>query len=140
MKKEKDMTDLVNMAFIIDSYAWVEYFLGSEKAEKLKKLFLNQNNQFLTLTCCLAEIKGWSLKEKQNFNELFKVIKANSQIENINEQQWIDSGRERFEQRKTQKDFGLIDAVILVKQKEYRSKVITGDKHFKKLKNVVFLG
>jgi len=35
------------MLYIIDSYAWVEYFIGSKKGEVLKKLFLDEKNYFI---------------------------------------------------------------------------------------------
>ncbi len=127
------------MEFIIDSYAWIEYVLGSKKGEILKKLFLNSTNQFFTVECCLAEIIGWSLRYKQDGVAIMKVIKTNSQLLSVNEMNWINAGKERFEQQKTQKDFGLIDAVIVIKQNELNCKVVTGDKHFKQMKNVVFL-
>ena len=127
------------MLYIIDTYAWVEYFIGSHKAEIIKKLFLDDKNSFLTMECCLAEIKGWALKNNKNFDQLFKIIRANSNIIDITEYDWIDSAQERFEQRKTQKDFGFIDAIILIKQKEFNCKIISGDKHFKNMANVVFI-
>ncbi|MEK7120859.1 MAG: hypothetical protein AAB840_02095 [Patescibacteria group bacterium] len=127
------------MLHILDSYAWVEYFIGSQKGEILKKLFLDEKNRFATVECCLAEIQGWALKNKQDFDSLFRIIRANSTILPITEHDWIDTGKERFEQRKTQKDFGLIDTVILIKQKEFTSFIVTGDKHFKGKKNIIFL-
>ena len=127
------------MLYIIDSYAWIEYFIGSEKGEVLKKLFLDNRNKFLTVECCLAEIKGWAIRNKEDFDRLIKIIKANSNIIQVTELNWIEAAKERFEQRKIQKDFGLIDAVILTKQKELNSKVISGDRHFKNLKNIIFL-
>lgn len=128
------------MTYIIDSYAWVEYFLGSEKGLILRKLFLEEKNKFLTVECCLAEIKGWAIRSERDFNELFEIIRANSLILPLTQHDWIDAADVRVEQRKKQKDFGLIDAMILVKQKEIGCKVISGDKHFKNLKKVVFLG
>ncbi len=127
------------MIYIIDSYAWIEYFIGSKKGGLLQKLFLDEKNKFLTVECCLAEIKGWAIKNNQEFNRLYEIIRANSDIIKIADYNWIDSAVERFEQRKTKKDFGLIDAVILTKQKELNCKIISGDKHFKDMKNVVFL-
>ena len=127
------------MHFIIDSYAWIEYFIASPKGEVLKKLFLDEKNQFLTVECCLAEIKGWSLNSKLDFEPLFKIIRANSRIIPVTEHNWIEAAQKRFELRKTQRDFGLIDAVILVKQRDYNCTIISGDKHFKELKNVIFL-
>ena len=127
------------MMYIIDSYAWIEYFIGSNKGEVLRRLFNEQKNRFLTIECCLAEIMGWALNNKQDFDQLFKAIRVNSTITPITEHNWIDAAKERFEQRKSQKDFGLIDAVILAKQKEFNCKIISGDRHFKNIGNVVFL-
>ena len=127
------------VAYIIDTYAWIEYFLGGNKGDVLKEMFLDEAKEFFTVECCLAEIRGWSLKNNKDFEMLLKIIKANSSIMHLTEQDWIKAGEERHEQRKMQKDFGLIDAVIVVKQKEYAAKVISGDLHFKALKNVIFL-
>ena len=128
------------MEYIIDSYAWVEYFNGSKKGEILKKLFLEEKNKFFTVECCLAEINGWAIKNKQDFDNLITIIKTNSDILTINEECWILAGEERAKQREKQKDFGLIDSMILVKQKELKCKIITGDLHFKELKDIIFLG
>lgn len=125
--------------YILDSYAWIEYLIGSKKGEVLKKHFLNEENNFFTVECCLAEIKGWAIKSKLDFEKYYKIIKANSEILELNEEDWIKAAEEKAEQRKTEKDFGLIDAVILVKQKELNCKIVSGDKHFRQLKNVSFL-
>jgi predicted nucleic acid-binding protein len=127
------------MEYIIDSYAWVEYFNGSKKGEILKKLFLEEKNKFFTISCCLAEIKGWAIKNNQNFDNILNIIRPNSEILNLNENDWILAGKERAEQRIKQKDFGLIDSTILVKQKELNCKIVTGDLHFKDLKNIIFM-
>jgi predicted nucleic acid-binding protein len=127
------------MLHIIDSYAWIEYFIGSKKGETLKELFLDEKNKFLTVECCLAEIMGWSLKNSEDFDRLFRIIRANSHITTLTEHDWIDGGKERFEQRKTQKDFGLIDSVILIKQKEFNCRLVSGDKHFKSMNEVIFM-
>src|SRR3989339_876750 len=111
------------MEYIIDSYAWIEYFLGSFKGEVLKKLFLDPKNKFFTLECCLAEINGWAIKNNNDFSNLLLIIKANSEILNLKEIDWILAGEERAKQRQNQKDFGLIDSVILVKQKEFDYKI-----------------
>lgn len=140
LKKKKSILNSGEiLLYIIDSYAWVEYFIGSEKGEMLAKLFLDEKNRFLTVECCLAEIRGWSLKNGQDFDKLFKVIRANSNIASVTEHDWIDAGQIRFEQRKLKKDFGLIDSVLLVKQKEFECRIVTGDKYFKGLRNVIFL-
>ncbi len=127
------------MLYIIDSYAWIEYFKGSTKGEILRALFLKEENKFATIECSLAEIKGWSLREKEDFDKHFIIIRANSTIFPVVQQNWIEAARERFELRKSRKHFGLIDAVIVVKQKEHGCKVISGDPHFKEMPGSIFM-
>ena len=125
--------------FIVDTHAWIEYFEGSKKAEKLHHLLLNEANEFFTIECCLAEIKGWTLRKSKDVSAVLSIVRANSRVIGVNEQDWLDAAEIRFEQRKSQKNFGLIDAILLAKQKEFRFKIISGDYHFKNLKNVIFL-
>ena len=127
------------MLYIIDTYAWVEYFLGSVKGEVLKKLFEDEKHRFFTVECCLAEIKAWALQNNKDFDVLFKIVRSNSSILPLTEHNWIDAASARFEQRKERKNFGMIDAILLVKQKEYSCMIVTGDKHFKGLNETIFL-
>lgn len=127
------------MLYIIDSYAWIEYFLGSSKGEIIRALFLEEQHKFSTVECCLGEIKGWCLREKKDFEEYLTIIRANSSIIPVIQQNWIEAAQERFELRKTRKHFGLIDAVIIVKQKANGGKIISGDQHFKGLSACIFM-
>lgn len=127
------------MLYLIDTHAWIEYFLGSENGDKVRDLLIDGDNEFVTAECSLAEIKSWCINNNQDFERFFRAVRANSTIVLVNTNNWIDSGEERSKQRKVQKNFGLIDAILLVKQKELGSKIITGDNHFKNLKNVLFL-
>lgn len=127
------------MKYLVDSYAWIEYFIASKKGEKMILLFSDERNSFLIIDACLAEIKGWSLKNHHDFEELYKIIKSNSEIISLSEKDWINAGKLRFEERKIKNDFGLIDSAILLKQKELDCYVISGDKHFKDKKKIIFL-
>lgn len=128
------------MIYILDSYAWIEYFLGSQKGLKVKNLLEDEKNKVVTVECCLAELKSWALKNNFDFNGYYKVIRADSWIFKVIQPDWLKAADKRREQRKHHKDFGLIDAVLLVKQEELGGKIVSGDKHFKGLKDVVFLG
>ncbi|HLC73529.1 MAG TPA: hypothetical protein VJH20_02740 [Candidatus Nanoarchaeia archaeon] len=126
------------MIYIVDSHTWIEYFLGSKKGETLKRLLVNEGNNFLTIDCCLAEIKGFCLRNNADFEGFYKIIRANSTIISLTEYDWIMAAEECHNQRKKQGDFGLIDATILIKQGEFNCKIISGDKHFKGMYNVLF--
>ena len=124
---------------IVDTYAWIEYFIGSEKGEKAAVIIDDPNEPLITVECCLAELRGWTLREGQNFNELYAVVKSNSEILRVFTRMWIRAAEIRHEVRKTVPGFGLIDSVILAVQEDKRCMVLTGDPHFEGLKDVVFL-
>ncbi len=125
--------------YIIDTFAWVEYFQGNKKAEVFRKLLLDTNNQFITAECSVAELRLWSLRARRGFDEFYRVVQANSSLSPITLHDWLEAAGVRQEMRKSRKRFGLIDAILLVKQKELRCQIISGDPHFEGLPGVVFL-
>ena len=64
---------------------------------------------------------------------------VNSQIVNANEELSLEAGLIHCEMRKSQKDFGLGDAFVLATARRLHSKILTGDVHFKCVKDAVFI-
>ena len=127
------------MHYLFDTYAWVEYFLGSEKGVKVRKIVDNYKHTLSTPDNCIAEIKSWCLLNNKDFSKSFNIVKVNSNIEPISTNNWIESANIRHEKRKQMKNFELMDSIIIAKQQEIDGKIITGDQHFKNLKNIEFL-
>lgn len=125
--------------YLIDTYAWVEYFRGSKKGERVKKIIEDENNVILTPECCLAEIKGWAIREDMDFEELYSIVRKVSNVQCILTQDWLDAAAIRSELRKTKKGFGMMDALIIAQQKRMGCKVVSGDAHFEDLRDVVFV-
>ncbi len=125
--------------YLIDTYAWVEYFIGSDKGKKVKKILEDENNKILTPECCLAEIKGWCIRENQDFEELYSIVRKISDIQCILTQDWLEAASISSELRKTKKDFGMIDALILAQRKRFGCKVVSGDPHFKGTRDAIFI-
>ena len=125
--------------FILDTYAWIEYTIGSNKGIIVKGLIDNQRNNFLTLECSIAELKEWCIKENKSFENILFVVRNYSSIVQIKLNNWIEAAIIKHEKRKIVKDFGLMDALLLAKQKELKCRIITGDKHFRNEKDVIFL-
>lgn len=125
-------------AYLIDAYAWVEYARGTKKGDALRKLLSDKKNTFYTLEANLAEIKGWCLKEETNFDAIYAGIRADSEIKPVSLEDWLDAAGIRHEKRAI--GFGMIDALLLAKQKTLAAQIITGDKHFKGMESVVYIG
>jgi hypothetical protein len=91
---------------IVDTYAWIEYFIGSKKGEKAAVKIDDPNEPLITVECCLAEIRGWTLREGQNFKEIYARIKSNSEILRVFTRMWIRAAEIRHEVRKTVPQLG----------------------------------
>ena len=128
------------MIFIIDSWAWIEYFTGSKSGLKLKKLIDNKNHKFITLECTLSEVKSYCLRTNSNFSSIHNIIKKNSIMLPVQIDIWLKAAETKYEIRKKIKDFGLIDAILVAKQNELDCMLISGDEHFKNMKKIVYVG
>ncbi len=44
------------MRYVVDSYAWLEYFMGTTAGEKAKKIIDSSTDEKLTPTICVSEL------------------------------------------------------------------------------------
>jgi predicted nucleic acid-binding protein len=128
------------MEYIVDTYAWVEYLIGSERGKRARDVINDGKNRLKTLSCCIGELKGWCLKEHKPFGEVYRIVQSNSDIEEVYTGDWIRAAEIRHIERKSVKDFGFIDSVILAKQEDNGCRILTGDQHLKKHRNVTYIG
>lgn len=120
--------------YIIDSYAWIEYFLSSNKGLIVKQIIEEENNEIYTHVLSIAEICSRLLRSGIDPTQSNAVIGSLSEIINIDESASFRAGKLHAIIRKEMKDFGLVDAFILLAAKEKVMKILTGDPHFKKTK------
>ena len=128
------------MKYVIDSYAWIEYFTGSELGKKVKSL-IESSEEKLTPTICLAEVYAKTLKvENQELAEKQKAfIKEKSALAFLDEPIAVESARQNVQMKKEIDGWGLADSIVYATAIIKKAEVVTGDEHFKKLKNVLFL-
>jgi len=128
------------MIYLVDSWAWIEYFIGSKNGSTLKKLLGNKNHKFITMECTISELKCYCLRNDLDFNRMHSALKKNSILLPVMANHWLEAAQIRHEIRKNIKDFGLIDSILVAKQNEFKCHIVSGDSHFKKMKNVVYIG
>jgi PIN domain nuclease of toxin-antitoxin system len=126
--------------YVIDSYAWIEYFMGSRMGETVKPLIENSEEK-LTPTICLAEVYAKTLKvESQEIAEKQKTfIKEKSALVFLDEIIAVESARLNVRMKKEIDGWGLDDSIVYATATVKKAEVVTGDEHFKKLKNVLFI-
>ena len=128
------------MKYVIDSYAWIEYFMGTKTGEKAKSLIENSEEK-ITPTICVAEVYAKTLKvEGQEFAEKQKAfIKEKSALVSLDESIAVESAKVQVRMKKEIDGWGLADSIVYATAIVKKAEVVTGDEHFKKLKNVLFI-
>lgn len=118
---------------VFDSYAWLEFFAGTEKG-KIVKRYIESKEEIMTPAVCLAEIKRKYIKENKDFSSRIKFILMRSKIIQIDFKIALLSAEisEKFK-------LYLIDALVYASARIVKSKLLTGDQHFKNLEEVEIL-
>lgn len=131
---------------VFDSYAWIEYFLGSDSGKVVKNYI--DVEEVITPSIVLAEVARKYLREGVNEEDVDKrlnFIAANSTVLNIDVELSIAAAKaylELFEKTKMErlKSPSLTDGIVLATGRILRAKIVTGDEHFKGFAEVVFIG
>jgi len=125
---------------VVDAWAWIEYLIGSEFGKKLNDvLYESKSSEVYTCAITLGEVISKVAREGRDVEAAYTILLSNSQIININEELSKHAGLLHYEMRKTLKDFGLADAYVFATAKMLKAKILTGDAHFKDIKEAVLI-
>lgn len=135
------------MKIVVDTYAWIEMFIGSKKGEKAKEI-VEKADEAYTPDIVTAEIARKYLREgisEQTILERLKTTEDITGITPINKNTAIESAKcylELLEKAKTKrlKAPSLFDAVILATARTLNAKLITGDEHLKDFNETLWIG
>jgi predicted nucleic acid-binding protein len=123
------------MRYIMDSYAWLEYFMGSEAGRKVKDIVESEADEKLTPSICLAETYAKILKtedeEKAELRRAF--IKSRSALIPLTEELAVEAAKVDVAMKRRVQGWGLADSIVLSTARNRRGKVVTGDPHFREL-------
>jgi predicted nucleic acid-binding protein len=128
------------MKYVIDSYAWIEYFMGTKTGEKVKPIIENTEEK-ITPTICLAEIYAKTLRaENDELAEKQRIfIKEKSALAPLDEITAVEAATLTSKLKREIPGWGLADSIVYATALIKKAEVVTGDEHFKKLKNVTFI-
>lgn len=132
---------------VIDAYAWIELFVGSEKGLKVKAI-LESADEVYTPGTVLAEIARKYLREgadDKTIDARLEVIASASNIAHVDVGIALEAARCYIELLTCAKKSklstpSLFDAIVLATGRLLRSKIVTGDKHFKNFSETVWVG
>ena len=134
------------MNIVVDSYAWIELFLGSEGGNRVKKI-LSDAEDVRTPDIVLAEISRKYSREnvdKKRTRSRLTEISSASIITSVDVDIALKAGEAYLELANTAKQQrrrmpSLFDAIVLATAREHNSKVLTGDEHFEGLPETVLI-
>jgi len=129
------------MRYVIDSYAWFEYFMGTSVGVQAKKIIDSTINEKLTPTICLAEIYAKILRteglEKAEMRRTF--IKRRSAVVPLTEEIAVEAAKINNEMKRQTQGGGLADSIVLATARIKKAKVLTGGEHFCNLPENIYL-
>ncbi len=128
------------MRYVIDSYAWLEYFMGTRAGEKVK-LLIEGLDEKITPTICLAEIYAKTLRvgDEELAEKQRRFIKERSALVLLDEKIAVESAKIDCIMKKKIEGWGLADSIVYATGLTKKAEIVTGDEHFKNLKNVIFI-
>jgi PIN domain nuclease of toxin-antitoxin system len=123
------------MKIVMDAFAWIDYFEGNNK--DLEELI--ENNELHTSIFNVIEVASKAERSGLDSKEIISAINQLSQIHNADLEAAYKIGGLHAKMRVKMKDFGLGDCFVLELADRLEAKILTGDPHFKDLKNVIFI-
>ena len=130
---------------MIDTYAWVEYLLGSKIGAKARAYI--EGGRGLTPSIVLCEMRRWYLREieagrrsQREMQTHFAYIESITEIVPLDSSLALQAGESDFLMKKRVKDWPLADSVIYATAKSRSAQLVSGDPHFETLEDVVFIG
>jgi len=130
----------------VDTYAWIELFLGTAKGERTKRL-ISEAEEVRTPDIVLAEISRKYHREAldpQSLRARSETISSTTIVTGIDTNLAVRAGPIYLElvekaKREHLNSPSLFDAIVLATTREYDSSVVTGDEHFRDLPETIFL-
>jgi len=124
--------------FVIDSYAWIEYFRGTNAGGRAKDYI--ESKEAATSGISVAELKEKYLREGWHYfdADLLFITSVTIMIP-VDKAIAILAGEINFERKKRVRNWGMSDSIVLATARKASAKVVTGDPHFKDTRESIFI-
>ena len=134
------------MKILVDSYAWVELFLGSGKGGQVRELIESADEAF-TPDTVLAELSRKYLREKvpeRLVKERLSAVQGASRVLPITPELALSASKAYLElaeeaRRRRLRSPNLFDGLVLGTARLQEAKVVTGDPHFQGLPETIWI-
>jgi predicted nucleic acid-binding protein len=127
---------MILIGFVIDTWVWVEYYLGEDT--RVNEYIENDSLDLFTSTITLTEMIKFlyqNHEDRESIRQVVAEIGIRSLVIPVTEDIAILAGEFRNEGFKG----GIADTIILATARSGGHKVVTGDPHFKAISDAVFI-
>lgn len=138
-------TNSSSKQYVIDTYAWVEYLLGSSKGA-IAKEYVEGGSAF-TPSIVIVELRKWYLKEieagrrrETEMQKHFEFLESRTQVLTLDSSLALKAGETDFTMKKRKRNWPIADSIVLASARSRSAYVVSGDPHFKNVEDVIFIG
>ncbi len=138
---------MIALKIVVDAYAWIEVFLGSEAGRRAKGV-IEEAESVLTPGTVLAEVARKYTREGATApmirKRLAKMLESSEPVD-VDVDLALEAAKatvqlgRRAESSRLRKP-SLFDGIVLASARRNDAKVLTGDEHFKDLAETIWIG
>ena len=116
-----------------------EYLIGSEYGLKLNEILDDESSEVYTCAVTLAEVVSKVAREGRDVETAYSLLMSNSQIIDANEElfkiRWVSPCGDAIKRKR----LWLGRRLCAGTARKLKSKILTGDAHFKNVKDAVLI-
>jgi predicted nucleic acid-binding protein len=117
---------------VVDSYAWIEYAIGSEEGTRARTV-IEAADELVTPAIVVAELADRAVRdgvEEQWTTDLWPFIRRHATVVPLDAELARQAGPLKWELRAESPEIGLADAIIAAVAIDHDAAVLTGDPDF----------
>ncbi|MBI2550226.1 PIN domain-containing protein [Candidatus Woesearchaeota archaeon] len=123
--------------YVIDSSAWVEYLLGTDKGHRIRPLI--DREDIATSIIAIAEIADKLVRNNVRFHVMLQFIQRRAVIIPLSVELALKAAQLKKEIRMKKEKFSLADGVHLATALQEAAVLVTADPDFSGLDNVMVI-
>ena len=125
------MTERISITLVLDTWAWVEYWKGNTVVRDI----IEGPEHKITSMITIAELERFYGDDRHRMDLMVEKIQLRSRLVTVD----LEISRAGGAVRRTMKEGGIADAIIYATALRNHAKVLTGDAHFRKFPEVIFV-
>lgn len=121
---------------LVDTYAWLEMFQGSDKGKKVREIIL-EANPLCTSVLNIYELfyRVEQLRGDGTANQYVDILKSRAEILSVTSEIACKGALIKMDYP----EMGAVDCLIYATARENELVVLTGDQHFRNLSGVILI-